>query len=676
MVPTIVSAPGKVLVTGAYLVLEAPHAGLVLSTSARFYAAASPLDVDAGEQVPAVVEVVSPQLGQTMRYRVDITPAPTAGEPAMSSASATASVSLRSEDGTPGSPYIAHAVACALNAALLMKKGQVDEGMLRELLAEATCDTHPNGSAGLRMVVAGDNDFYSQRAELVSRGLPLSSASLRSLPRFASATQNKGEGDQAAAAAGQGAGTSRPLPAVPGVASHAPGPTQATPSLMPEVAKTGLGSSAALVTSVVGAVLAYLRVIGGRGLGAADGITAGEMGRHTGDTRAVAHARGAMGGDGSGDGSSADDGEAAPHGPGCAAHPLDEEGGDRLLVHRVAQLAHCLAQGKVGSGFDVSAAVFGSQRYVRFSPSHLGAIATSTRHQVADLLSRLVPVPGQPPPSPWDEQRRRFALPRGLVLMVGEPGTGGTSTPSMVGGIQAWRRKEPAAASELWASLAQANADVEAGLRSLDETRGALGDAAYDDAMEACAGVPYSQWRDLSHPPAPAVYAAASNSLSTPRAAAAGEGGTAEGSNTTEHSDAANSAGGMASSAHSSGRAGASAACQLVAARLRDVCEAFARVRALLREMGERAGVPVEPPSQTRLLDATCALAGVLLAGVPGAGGFDAVFAIALGAQARERVETEWARWQVLALCAQEDARGLRVEPATAVEGTPLLALA
>ena len=39
----VVSAPGKVLITGAYLVLEKPHAGLVLSTSARFYAIVKPI---------------------------------------------------------------------------------------------------------------------------------------------------------------------------------------------------------------------------------------------------------------------------------------------------------------------------------------------------------------------------------------------------------------------------------------------------------------------------------------------------------------------------------------------------------------------------------------------------------------------------------------------------------
>ena len=39
----VASAPGKVLIAGGYLVLERPNAGLVLSTTARFYAVVRPL---------------------------------------------------------------------------------------------------------------------------------------------------------------------------------------------------------------------------------------------------------------------------------------------------------------------------------------------------------------------------------------------------------------------------------------------------------------------------------------------------------------------------------------------------------------------------------------------------------------------------------------------------------
>lgn len=40
----VASAPGKVLMTGGYLVLERPNAGIVLSTNARFYAIVKPLN--------------------------------------------------------------------------------------------------------------------------------------------------------------------------------------------------------------------------------------------------------------------------------------------------------------------------------------------------------------------------------------------------------------------------------------------------------------------------------------------------------------------------------------------------------------------------------------------------------------------------------------------------------
>lgn len=59
------------------------------------------------------------------------------------------------------------------------------------------------------------------------------------------------------------------------------------------------------------------------------------------------------------------------------------------------------------------------------------------------------------------------------------------------------------------------------------------------------------------------------------------------------------------------------------------------------------AGVPIEPPVQTKLVDATCALPGVLCAGVPGAGGVDAVFAIVVHPNAEAGVKELWASWSV-----------------------------
>jgi phosphomevalonate kinase len=61
---------------------------------------------------------------------------------------------------------------------------------------------------------------------------------------------------------------------------------------------------------------------------------------------------------------------------------------------------------------------------------------------------------------------------------------------------------------------------------------------------------------------------------------------------------------------------------------LNDIHSVFQEIRKGLREMGEKAQVEIEPAAQTELCDLTMAQKGVLACGVPGAGGFDAVFAI------------------------------------------------
>lgn len=54
---------------------------------------------------------------------------------------------------------------------------------------------------------------------------------------------------------------------------------------------------------------------------------------------------------------------------------------------------------------------------------------------------------------------------------------------------------------------------------------------------------------------------------------------------------------------------------------------------------------------------------GVLLAGVPGAGGFDAVFAVTLGDSSHNLVKA-WSSLSVLALLVGEDPRGVSLETA------------
>ena len=69
-----------------------------------------------------------------------------------------------------------------------------------------------------------------------------------------------------------------------------------------------------------------------------------------------------------------------------------------------------------------------------------------------------------------------------------------------------------------------------------------------------------------------------------------------------------------------------------------------ADLSAFLRPL-QAAKVPLEPPEQTRLLDATADLPAVLGGGVPGAGGYDAVFAVAVGSDGVEDVRKQWEAW-------------------------------
>ena len=101
----------------------------------------------------------------------------------------------------------------------------------------------------------------------------------------------------------------------------------------------------------------------------------------------------------------------------------------------------------------------------------------------------------------------------------------------------------------------------------------------------------------------------------------------------------------------------------------------FTKARSLLKRMGECAGVGIEPDEQTRLANATEAVPGVLCAGVPGAGGVDAIFCLVLTPAAREKVESLWSTWRdvngaptvVCPLMLQADSGsvplGTRVEP-------------
>lgn len=487
----VASAPGKVLMTGGYLVLERPNAGLVLSTNARFYAIVKPFhdDVTSGSWAWSWMDVklTSPQLGRETAYKLSVK-----------------NFTLQSVSSSDArNPFVEQAVQYVI-AAAHAKFDQVKKDILQKRLLQ-----------GLDITIMGANAFYSYRDQLEAHGLPLTPDSLAQLPPFSSITFNSDNAN----------------------AAHC----------KPEVAKTGLGSSAAMTTAVVAALLQYLGVVN---------LSESAKGHHQ-DCNSVA---------------------------------------DLDLVHMIAQTSHCIAQGKVGSGFDVSCAVYGSQRYVRFSPEVLSSA------QVAGTRALLQEVVVDVMEGKWDHEMDRFALPPRMTLLLGEPGSGGSSTPSMVGAVKKWQKSEPEKSVYTFTKLSEANSMLEKQLiklRKLAEEQG----MAYDSIIDRCCRHKSEKWTEQSVTPSE----------------------------------------------------------QAVVEALLGARNAMLDIRGHMRRMGDAAGVPIEPDSQTRLLDATMDMEGVLLAGIPGAGGFDAVFAIILG-DSSSQIATAWSSLNVLALPVREDPHGVSLE--------------
>jgi len=67
-----------------------------------------------------------------------------------------------------------------------------------------------------------------------------------------------------------------------------------------------------------------------------------------------------------------------------------------------------------------------------------------------------------------------------------------------------------------------------------------------------------------------------------------------------------------------------------------------------MRTMGELAGVPIEPPEQTNILNSSAILPGVVGGGVPGAGGYDALWLLVLDDGSGLSLQHALSHWSAL----------------------------
>eukprot|EP01117_Protostelium_nocturnum_P016201 TRINITY_DN6363_c0_g1_i4.p1 TRINITY_DN6363_c0_g1~~TRINITY_DN6363_c0_g1_i4.p1 ORF type:complete len:321 (-),score=69.44 TRINITY_DN6363_c0_g1_i4:27-989(-) len=257
------------------------------------------------------------------------------------------------------------------------------------------------------------------------------------------------------------------------------------------------------------------------------------------------------------------------------------------FVHNVAQFCHCLAQGKIGSGFDISSAVFGSQRYVRFSPSI-----------IQPLLSQENPSPNQVlqiVKSDWDSQSEPITLPPHFRLLLGDVSKG-SNTPNMVSKVLQWKSTHHEA-DLLIRRLSVANDEVGYFFQNIQKISEDEDSQVFLHSLKKCAKTTADKWTD-----------ATSNPLGQ---------------------------------------------------KLFKLRCTFEEIRNHLRTIGKQADVEIEPAEQQQLSDETMAIPGVLISGVPGAGGYDAIFAVIFDDSAFEKVEKLWMSKGVTTLVVQEEGKGV-----------------
>lgn len=119
---------------------------------------------------------------------------------------------------------------------------------------------------------------------------------------------------------------------------------------------------------------------------------------------------------------------------------------NKTILHNLSQIAHCKAQGKIGSGFDVAAAIYGSIKYRRFPPQLIEQFLEDPEStNLVELVEK-----------EWDFTHEPCALPPHIRLLMGDI-DGGSETPKLVSTVMKWRNQQPKESLELYTKLNESN---------------------------------------------------------------------------------------------------------------------------------------------------------------------------------------------------------------------------
>jgi phosphomevalonate kinase len=274
-------------------------------------------------------------------------------------------------------------------------------------------------------------------------------------------------------------------------------------------------------------------------------------------------------------------------------------------IAKLSQIAHCYAQGKIGSGFDVSAACYGSHVYQRF-PSHLlqelllqldqtnngdDNSKNTTTTAASETLQQIMQMT-------WMggvQAGLHCFHSNSLLQVIMADVSGGSESPSMAKQVLRWKQEQQQTSSQSkiphWEDLILINqtiVDLLQELESMTSTTAQSNDAVTWQQQKQWLIQNADRWPDVPEIENP-----------LPR----------------------------------------------VLLQLRD---AFHKARYHLKHMGIAANqVPIEPDVQTDLCDACQTIPGVIAALVPGAGGYDAVVVVYIHDESvRNAIANLWMQWK------------------------------
>jgi phosphomevalonate kinase len=143
-------------------------------------------------------------------------------------------------------------------------------------------------------------------------------------------------------------------------------------------------------------------------------------------------------------------------------------------LHKIAQIAHSIATGKVGSGFDIAAAAHGTILYTRYSPDLVKSFpATYQNSDLSGLIKKK-----------WDYAIERFSMPKMFKMLFANFVGESMITTAAVGSVSKFKEKDPQKYKELVDGINVENQAAAKALRAINSNTDVKGNLqAFKDAF-------------------------------------------------------------------------------------------------------------------------------------------------------------------------------------------------